>query len=107
MGDKSNASEQDLEAVRKDLDELRNDFETLIKALKGDAEDELEDVAERIEATLRSEAGMAGAKADAVSQRLQQTGQNLKQSAEDNPFTTALVALCTGLITGVVISGRR
>ncbi len=103
----SKDTEKDLQAVRDDLSRLREDFDTLMKALHGEAGEEFEDLRDRIGSTLRDEADTVRQKAEAASQRVRETSRGVRESVEEHPFTSALVALCTGLITGVVISGRK
>jgi ElaB/YqjD/DUF883 family membrane-anchored ribosome-binding protein len=103
----SKDTDKDIQAVRDDLNRLRDDFDRLMKALHGEAGEEFEELRDRIGSTLRDEADGVRHKAESASRKVRETSQGVRESVEEHPFTSALVALCTGLITGVVISGRK
>jgi ElaB/YqjD/DUF883 family membrane-anchored ribosome-binding protein len=103
--DKSSADE--MKDIRADLQALRKDVEALTSTLKGEGADKIAELRESVRSTFHDKAESARAGARAMGDHMSDRGHQVKEAAEEHPFTTAVVALCVGLVTGAMISGRR
>jgi ElaB/YqjD/DUF883 family membrane-anchored ribosome-binding protein len=105
--DGSDTSAEELKAVKDDLKELRADFQDLLSALKGEGGEKLSDLRDRVKASARDKAAAARDRADDMRDGLHESTERAREVLGDRPFTTAVGALCLGLITGVILGGRR
>ena len=94
MAEKS--SSEEMQALKDDLKELRNDFGELLGALRGEGGEKLADLRDRMKD-----------RAETAGRRMSDSASDARRTLEEHPFSTAVTALCVGLITGAILGGNR
>jgi ElaB/YqjD/DUF883 family membrane-anchored ribosome-binding protein len=98
---------KELDAVRKDIQDLKNDMASLLKVLKSEGDGKLHNLKDKVSSTLHEKAESLHDQMSAARDRVADGKDYMKEVAEEHPFKTAVVALCLGLLTGAIIQGRR
>lgn len=89
-------SSEEVQAIREDLKQLRTDVTLLARALKGEGGEKLGELRNRVSTVLHEKA-----------ETIRHGTEHVKHAAKEHPFTTALISLCLGMITGAMLRGRR
>jgi ElaB/YqjD/DUF883 family membrane-anchored ribosome-binding protein len=92
----SAATDADMQALRAELRNLRNDFAKITELLKDTARNRGAEAADRIRET--AERGWNEAKS---------TAQNVIEEMEERPLGTAMVVFVAGMLFGLLLGGRR
>jgi ElaB/YqjD/DUF883 family membrane-anchored ribosome-binding protein len=96
MNARDDVTNKDMEALRHEMAQLRNDFSAMTRTLKdlaGDAGSE---------AYARMQEG-----AEQARQRAERAANQVSHSIEERPFTSVLVAFAVGLLMGILFGRQR
>ena len=96
MNDASNSSDADLQSLRAEFKNLRDDFAKIGDILKDVARNRGAEAADRIRST--AEKGWSEARS---------TAQNVLEEMEERPLGTAMVVFVAGLLFGLMLGSRR
>ena len=89
-------TDTDMQALRAELRNLRNDFAKITELLKDTARNRGAEAADRIRES--AERGWNEAKS---------TAQNVIEEMEERPLGTAMVVFVAGMLFGLLLGGRR
>jgi ElaB/YqjD/DUF883 family membrane-anchored ribosome-binding protein len=79
----------------------------LLSALKGEGGEKLSDLRDRVAASARDKADSARQKAAGMRDEMHECSDRAREAMSERPFTTAVGALCLGLVTGAILGGRH
>jgi hypothetical protein len=96
MNDASNSSDADLQTLRAEFKNLRDDFAKIGDILKDVARNRGAEAADRIRST--AEKGWSEARS---------TAQNVLEEMEERPLGTAMVVFVAGMLFGLMLGSRR
>jgi ElaB/YqjD/DUF883 family membrane-anchored ribosome-binding protein len=96
MSEASSSSDDDIQSLRAELKNLRDDFTKIGDILKDVARNRGAEAADRIRST--AERGWSEAKS---------TAQNVLEEMEERPLGTAMIVFVAGLVFGLMLGGRR
>ncbi|MFP4353634.1 MAG: hypothetical protein ACLFUJ_00820 [Phycisphaerae bacterium] len=99
--------QKEIDSLKSDIQDLRKDVKSLMSTLKDDGSDKLNDLKERLAATYSEKKEAAGRSLRSAHDRVRSKADSLHKTAEEHPFTTAIVALCSGLIAGAMLGHRK
>ncbi|MDX1635023.1 MAG: hypothetical protein R3280_10315 [Marinobacter sp.] len=89
-------ADQDVDKLRKEMDQLRNDMRTITETLKTMAVDRGERGYEQVRASV-----------DQARDGARRASQAVESQIEDKPFSSVLLTFVVGLITGLLVQSRR
>jgi ElaB/YqjD/DUF883 family membrane-anchored ribosome-binding protein len=96
MSEASSSSDDDIQSLRAELKNLRDDFTKIGDILKDVARNRGAEAADRIRST--AERGWTEAKS---------TAQNVLEEMEERPLGTAMIVFVAGMVFGLMLGGRR
>ncbi|MBK8209871.1 MAG: hypothetical protein IPK78_07660 [Rhodospirillales bacterium] len=96
MNARDDMASKDVEALRQEMAQLRNDFSAMTQTLK----DIAGDAGSEAYARVRERAGQARVQAE-------KAADQVTHSIEERPFTSVLVAFALGLLMGVLFGRQR
>jgi len=96
MNDASNGSDADLQSLRAEFKNLRDDFAKIGDILKDVARNRGAEAADRIRST--AEKGWSEARS---------TAQNVLEEMEERPLGTAMIVFAAGMLFGLLLGSRR
>jgi ElaB/YqjD/DUF883 family membrane-anchored ribosome-binding protein len=96
MNAREDVANKDIEALRVEMQQMRNDFSSMARTIKDIAGDAGTD------AYARMREG-----AEKARERAEHAAETVTHSIEDRPFTSVLVAFAIGLLMGLVFGRAR
>lgn len=96
-------SAEEVDALKEDVRQLREDIGALLGSLKDDGSGKLQELRQRLADT----SAAAGEKLRSAGDSAKQRANGMARVAEEHPFTTAVIALCSGLIAGTILGHRK
>ena len=107
MSEASSSSDDDIQSLRAELKNLRDDFTKIGDILKDVARNRGAEAADRIRST--AERGWSEAKSTAERgwSEAKSTAQNVLEEMEERPLGTAMVVFVAGMLFGLMLGGRR
>lgn len=89
-------ADQDVDKLRKEMDQLRNDMRSITDTLKTMATDRGERGYEQVKASV-----------DQARDGARRASHAVESQIEDKPFSSVLLTFVIGLITGLLVQSRR
>lgn len=92
----ADSTEPDLATLQADIQQLRTDFAKMAADMRGLAN-----------SGYAQAKGQAQESAEKVWDEMKRQAENVGHEIEERPFASALVTFATGLVLGILLSGRR
>lgn len=99
--------EKAVDAMKKDIKDLRDDMKDVVAAIKAKAGTYVDETKESLHESAAQRIGQLRDAADAIGKRCRDGVKGCTTKIEEHPFTTLLAALGVGVVLGGLLRRRR
>ena len=103
----TNDVEQEMQAVKDDLQSLRKDVRALLGALGSEKEQTMRDLKDRVADEARVRAQQVRRSMERAARYCQKAGSRARDQMSERPVTSVLIALAAGALIGRLLGRER